>query len=154
MKGVFIAVVFLGLGLLLSPYIPVSAESRLADSPQIFSSAQRVPFDDISVYVDQVRINVPGLQYAQVDSNSMAPLITDKSTVFEKVPGSPFEIRVGDVISFYEPSVDAIILHMVVEIVYVGDDVYFRTMGVANDYFDPWLVPFDNVKGIMVGMFR
>jgi len=153
MKGVFIAVVFLGLGLLLSPHISVTAESRLADSPIIVDSSQRVPFDAISVYSDEVRIDVSGLQYAQVQSNSMAPLITDKSTVFEKIPSSPYEIQIGDVISFYEPSVDDIILHMVVDIVY-SDQVYYRTMGVANEFVDPWLVPFSNVKGIMVGNFR
>jgi len=154
MKGVVLAIVFFALGVMLSPYIPVSAEDRLAESDIVVDSAQRVDFDSIAVYPDGVRINEPDLHYAQVSSNSMAPIITDKSTVFEKTPDSPYEIKVGDVISFYEPSRDAVVLHMVVEILYIDGSVYYRTMGVANDFVDPWLVSYDNVKGIMVGTFR
>jgi len=154
MRGVILAIVFFTLGVLLSPYIPVSAEDRLAESDIVVDSDRRVDFDSIAVYPDRVRISEPGLHYAQVSSNSMAPIITDKSTVFEKTPDSPYEIKIGDVISFYEPSRDAVVLHMVVEILYIDGLVYYRTMGVANGFIDPWLVPYENVRGIMVGTFR
>jgi len=126
------------------------AEERFALSDDEFDSTQRVSFDDISVYPDQVVIAHQGIKYAKVSSNSMAPLITDKSIVFEVAPTSPADIHVGDVISFYEPSVDGVVLHLVVEITAEG----YVTKGIANDYIDPWVVSYENVKGIMVGTFR
>lgn len=84
----------------------------------------------------------------------MAPLITDKSTVFEMAPDSPAGVRVNDVISFYEPSVDGVVLHLVTEIVEKDGETFYKTRGVANPEEDPWLVPFENVKGVMVGTFR
>lgn len=154
MKGVLIAIIFFVLGLVLSPFVPVHAEQRTALSDVSVDSVQRVPFDAVRVYSNEVRINVPGLRYAQVTSNSMAPIITDKSVVFEKPVNSPNEIVVGDVISFYEPSEDSVILHAVIEVMNVDGHMHYRTQGVANMWPDPWLVPFENVKGIMVGTFR
>jgi signal peptidase I len=149
MKGVVLAIAFFTLGVMLSPYIQ-TAEWRLAASDEVVDSAQRVQFDSISVYPDEVRIDYPGLKYARVASNSMAPWLTDKSVVFEKPVESADEVREGDVISFYEPSVGGTVLHMVVDITDEG----FITQGLANDAVDDWVVPFDSVIGVMVGSFR
>jgi len=149
-KGVVIALVSFVLGFLLSS-TPGLSEERFALSETSIDSVQRVPFDSIEVFADEVKINYPGLTYAKVSSNSMGPVITDKSVVFEKVPSSPDEIHIGDVISFYEPSVEKIVLHLVVEII---DGSSYVTKGLANDDVDDWLVPFENVKGIMVGTFK
>ncbi|VVB81893.1 Uncharacterised protein [uncultured archaeon] len=132
----------------------VTAGSRLAYSPTQVQSTQRIPFEAIKVYPDEVKIQYPGLQYAKVKSDSMAPLLTHDSTVFEKVPASEDEIALGDIISFYEPSINSIVLHMVVGITETNGKTYFQTKGIANEEIDNWLVPFENVKGIMVGMFR
>ena len=153
MKGVIIAGVFFLLGILIA-HLPVTAEERLAASDLAFESAQRVPFDAISVYPDEVRVSVPDLRYARVTSNSMAPIITDKSTVFEKSPDSVDDILVGDVISFFEPGNDAVVIHAVVNILVIDGQVYYETQGLANPEKDPWLVPFANVQGVMVGTFR
>ncbi len=151
-KGVVIAIVFLILGF--SLHVPLSAGTRLATTDVVVESTQRIPFDSIKVYEDQVQIKYSGLKYAKVASNSMAPIITDKSVVFEKTPISADEIQVGDVISFYEPSVNGTVLHMVAGIIEQDGTTYFQTRGVANPEADPWLVPYNNVKGIMVGTFR
>ena len=152
LKGAVLAIVFLFLGF--SLHVPLAAEERLATTNLVVESTQRIPFDSIKVYPDEVRIEYPGLTYAKVNSDSMAPLLTHDSVVFEKHPESAAEIHVGDVISFYEPFADGVVLHMVVEIVEQDGKTFYRTQGTANEEVDDWLVPFENVKGIMVGTFR
>ena len=149
-----IAIVFFLAGILCAPYVTVSAENRLALSAEQFNSTERVPFESIHVYPNEVRIEDEGIRYARVISNSMAPIITDKSVVFEKAPTAIEDIHIGDVISFYEPTHYAIVLHAVIDIVYQNGKQFFKTKGVANPTEDPWLVPFENVKGIMVGTFK
>jgi len=153
MKGVIIAGIFFLLGLFIA-HLPVTADERLAASDLVFESTQRVPFDSISVYPDEVRISVPSLRYARVTSNSMAPLITDKSVVFEQTPTSVEDILVGDVISFYEPGSAAIVLHAIVNIVDIDGQTHYETQGLANSEKDPWLVSYADVEGVLVGTFR
>lgn len=152
LKGVLIAFVFLFLGFSLNVALPPGLHSATTDV--VVESTQRIPFDSYKVYADEVQIAYPGLRYAQVSSDSMAPLITHDSVVFEKVPESSDEVHIGDVISFYEPSVDKTVLHMVIDIVEQDGSSFYRTKGTANPVADPWLVAFVNVKGIMVGTFR
>ena len=152
MKGVVFTIIFFLLGVLLSGTPP--AEPRYALSDVQVESTSHISFDSIKVYPDEVRIMQPGLQYAKVKSDSMAPLLTHDSIVFEKIPSSPDEIKTGDVISFYEPTTDAIILHMVINIIQKDGKTYYITKGIANDKADDWLVPYENVKVIMVGTVR
>jgi signal peptidase I len=152
LKGVVIALVFFSLGFSLNTSLP--AEVRSATTDTVVESVQRIPFDSIKVYPDEVRIEYPGLRYAKVNSDSMAPLLTHDSVVFEKAPESADEINVNDIISFYEPSEGKTVIHMVVEIVEQDGEIFYKTKGVANPDADPWLVPFENVKGIMVGTVR
>ncbi len=151
MKGVVVVIAVLIIGF--SLHVPLAAEERSATTDVAVESTQRVPFEAIKVYPGEVKIEYAGLKYAKVNSDSMAPWLTHDSVVFEKVPESANEIHVGDVISFYEQSVDQTVLHMVVEIV-ESDAIYYKTKGIANAEVDDWLVPFSNVKGIMVGTFR
>jgi signal peptidase I len=160
MKGGVIIFIFFALGfmlasagfLLLDNTVP--AGTRLAYSPTQVESTQRIPFEAIKVFSNEVKIEYPGLQYARVKSDSMAPLLTRNSVVFEKVPLSQDEIALGDIISFYEPSINSIVLHMAVGIVQKDGKTYYQTKGIANEEIDEWLVPYENVKGIMVGTFR
>src|SRR3972149_6955825 len=100
MKGILIALAFFVLGLLVAN-LPAQVESRRAFGGQDFSVVQHVPFNAISVYPDQAIVRVPGLQYAQVVSNSMAPVITEGSTVLERKSAAAEDIQVNDTISFY-----------------------------------------------------
>lgn len=152
MKGVVIAIIFFLLGFMLAN-IPITAETRLATTDVQAESIQRIPFEAIKVYSNRIVIEEPDIQYAKVRTDSMAPLITHDSTVFEKKPTRD-EILAGDVISFYEPGSDAIILHMVVDIIQKDGKTYYKTKGTANEKEDDWLVPFENVKGVMVGTFK
>ena len=152
MKGVVLALLFILFGF--SLHVPLPAEDRVATTGSVVESTQRIPFDAIKVYSDEVKIEFSELHYARVNSDSMAPWLTHDSVVFEKTPYSPEEIHVGDAISFYEPSLDKIVLHLVVEIVQENSTVFYKTKGLANPAPDNWLVPFENVKGILVGTFR
>ena len=151
-KGVVIAIAFFLIGFSLN--VPLAAEQRSATTDTVVESTQRIPFDSIKVYADKVQIEVPDMHYAKVNSDSMAPFITHDSVVFEKTPSSPEEIHIGDIISFYEPSQDKTVLHIIIEIVQIDGKTYYKTKGTANPEADPWLVPYENVKGIMVGTFR
>ncbi|MBI4146718.1 hypothetical protein HY489_05270 [Candidatus Woesearchaeota archaeon] len=131
-----------------------TVETRLAYSTEPFTSTQQIPFDAIIVYNDHLTINYPGLRYAKVTSNSMAPIITDTSTALERIPTSPDEIHTGDIISFYEPSVDGVVLHLVTEVLTKDGTTHYKTKGVANPEEDPWEVPYENVKGILVGVIK
>ena len=152
-KGVVFSLIAIIVGILVSPHVAPS-EDRFALSESSVLSQQKIPFDAIKVYNDEVRIETSGIRYAKVNSNSMAPIITDTSTVLEKVPSSENEISVGDVISFYEPSVDKIVLHAVIDIVAKDSQTLYKTKGTANPEADPWLVPFENVKGVLVGVIK
>lgn len=154
MKGVLFAIASFLIGLAVAPHLPVDAEVRLADTAADHQSIQRIPFEAFRVYPNEVHIAYPDIRYAKVASNSMAPIITDKSTVFEVTPRFPSDIKAGDVISFHEPSVNGTVLHLVVDSYAENGEVFYQTKGVANSEPDPWLVPFSNVKGIMVGVFR
>lgn len=155
--GLFSLLFFIA-GVMLAPMFQVHATERLAfsnynDTNEQFSSVSRVNFDDIVVFEDKTVINTP-LRYARVASNSMAPFITDKSVVFEKNPSSPESILIGDIISFTIPNQEGVIMHMVTEIIPDGSNTYFKTKGVANEEEDPWLVPYENIVGVVVGTFR
>ncbi|RJQ21521.1 signal peptidase I [Candidatus Woesearchaeota archaeon] len=152
MKGGILALAGFLLGLLIVT-LP-QAESRLAAGAVPKDWPQQVSIGDISVYADRAVIAVPGLRYARVVSDSMAPVITSKSTVLERVPKSAGEIQQGDIISFYEPSNDGVVLHLVTEVIQKDGGTFYKTKGVANAEEDPWVVPFDNVKGVMVGVLR
>lgn len=153
MKGLVGVVIFL-LGVFAGQFLPIGVEERLAFGDASVQSVARIPFDDIKVYPDSVSIDVEGVKYAKVVSNSMAPVITDKSTVLEKAPSGSGDIQVGDVISFYEPSVNGVVLHVVTEKLEENGAVSFRTKGTANPNADPWVVPFENVKGVLVGVLK
>ena len=150
MKRAIIALGFFVFGFLIAPYTPVFADTQTNQ----FLPRQHIPFEAIKVYPEEVRIIYPGLQYAKVTSNSMAPLITASSTIVEKVPKTPYEIRAGDIISFYEPEENSVIIHVVTRVVNEKGKTAYRTKGFANQNEDEWLVPCENVKGILVAVLR
>ena len=81
MKSVVIAIAFFLLGSSIAS-VPAIPEERVAISDALVESTQRVSFDAIKVYPDEVIIEYPGVRYAKINSNSMAPVITDKSVMF------------------------------------------------------------------------
>lgn len=151
--GLFLSLLFFVIGVLVSPYIPVHADERLAVSTDSIDSVSRVPFENIKVYSDHVVIDAP-LRYAKVASNSMAPYITDKSVVFEQAPIDSNSIKVGDIISFTTEGEKGVIMHTVAEIIEQDGATYYKTKGLANFEQDPWLVRYEDIIGVVVGTIR
>ena len=116
-------------------------------------SAQNIPESSLKASPTRFCINHPSLRYVQVASSSMDPFITPLSTVVEIVPSSPDDISVGDIISFYRPEINDVVMHSVVEIVPDRGAIMYRTKG-FNQPPDPWIVPFSDVKGLVVAVVR
>ena len=84
-----------------------------------------------------------------VCTDSMSPDINGGDLIFckqEKID----EIKVGDVISFFDPagSNSSIVTHRVVEIIDKDGDISFKTKGDANNIADELLVTEDDLIGV------
>ena len=147
-KGLVLSFGFFVFGILLSPYVPVVATGMLS------APSTHIPFESIELYQNELRIKEPNLQYAQVRSGSMSPVIPKGATIVEKKPNSPRDILIGDIISFYEPVSRQVVVHQVTDIYARKEGTYYATQGVANLREDPWKVPYTSVQGILVAVLR
>jgi signal peptidase len=85
-----------------------------------------------------------------VPSTSMVPTLNVGDIVFVKGV-DPSTITVGTIIIFRSPMGSIDIIHRVIGISKQGDKLYFETRGDHNPVADPWQVPAENVKGVLVG---
>ena len=136
---------FFFIGLLLAPYF----SSNLTGGTIAHVSEQQ-----ITASTNRVCLQQPGLRYVNVDSPSMEPLVNTHTLLVEKTPQSPAEIEADDIISFYQPLGKQNILHVVTEVVPTQQGVSYRTRGWANQADDPWLVPYSNVRGVVIAIIR
>jgi len=164
---VLLGLVFL-LGILLTSYYYTSSSyiSGLSTSDKLsfaFSStflgksverdspSDHITPDMIHVYDDVVLIDLEGTRWSSfTDTNSMDPLLDEYSNGLERVPASPDELDVGDVVSYSYG--DSIIIHRIVEIGEDDDGWYARTKGDNNPSLDPHIVRFDQIEGVLVGI--
>lgn len=117
-------------------------------------SEDRILDSMIHLYKDKLVVAAEGLMYAKVeDTKSMEPLLSKNSHTIEVQPIIE-DMKPGDIISFYEPSVSKIIVHYIVEIGYDEYGWYAITKGYNNDFVDDWKVRFENVKGVVVGILN
>jgi hypothetical protein len=118
------------------------------------SSQDRITDNLIQLYADRLVINKEGLMYAKVeDTKSMEPLLSKNSHTVELKPDIN-TLRVGDIISFYEPSEGKIIAHSIVAVGYDAHGWYAKTKGYNNDFVDDWKVRPGNIKGVVVGILN
>lgn len=117
-------------------------------------SQDRITGNQIHLYKDKLVIAAEGLMYAKVeDTKSMEPILSKNSHTIEAFPVIE-NLKAGDIISFYEPSVSTVVVHMIIEIGYDEQGWYARTSGYNNVYADPWKVRFENIKGVVVGVLN
>jgi signal peptidase len=94
-----------------------------------------------------------GTEYAivVVEGVSMNPTYTEGDLlVVQGIPETRC-IEVHDVIVFHDPyDWDTLILHRVVDVYTLNDQMIFRTKGDNNDYADPWLVRDEHVVGTVL----
>ena len=88
-----------------------------------------------------------------VMTDSMVPTVNSGDLVIDKVVTDPAEVKVGDIISFFDPASksQSIVTHRVVEVTKDVDGIAFRTKGDGNNSADDDVVPGKNVVGIYVG---
>jgi len=84
-------------------------------------------------------------QFRTVVSGSMDPTLKVGSVVATQ-PVDPEGIAVGDIVSYYSPDHQKLMVHRVIERSTDGQ-LYFGTQGDANGSPDPYLVPARNVVG-------
>lgn len=85
--------------------------------------------------------------FAVVDGTSMLPTYRDKDLVV--VQGvNPSEIKLGDVIIYHQPNnYENLIIHRVINVSIINDQIFFKAKGDNNFREDPWLIPANNVVG-------
>ena len=134
--------------------ISLTGETILAATPD---SITRPPNDhirpgQIHVLNDRVIITLNNTDWARfTDTGSMLPVLGTHANSLEIMPESPTQVQVGDIISFRY--LDSIIIHRVIE---TGQDEYgwyARTKGDNSPLPDPYPVRFQNITGIVVGIF-
>ena len=85
-------------------------------------------------------------------TDSMLPEISSGDLIIaEKI--DPKDVKVGDVISFFDPAGNgsSVVTHRVIEIVEENGETKWRTRGDNNNTEDKKLVPFENLVGIWRG---
>lgn len=136
------------------------ANAVKAESPRYAYSDQkaeyngdRVSSDQIKVYKDRVEIEIEGAKYAPIkDTNSMQPVLNGGSHSIEVDVSDVTLLEEGDIISFYQPNIDKMIIHSIIEIGYDEIGWYAITKGLNNDKEDPWKVREFMVEGVLVGV--
>ena len=86
-----------------------------------------------------------GWQFNTVIGGSMDPTLKAGGIIISQAV-EPEDIAIGDIVNYYSPAHDALIVHRVVER-HDGEQTYFVTQGDANGVPDPYLVPAQNVLG-------
>jgi signal peptidase I len=101
----------------------------------------------VSLVAVYAALLVAGYRPVAVYSGSMRPTLGVGSLAVDRVvPAS--SVRVGDVITFDDPSVQGrLVTHRVVQIVRTKQGLAYRTKGDANAARDPWAVRLDGQVG-------
>lgn len=107
----------------------------------------------LSVYLLYKKL-LPGEEFAlHASSESMEPLILTGDLVLSKRI-QPFRTNRGDVIVFFEPSLQKIIIHRVYKKFTRTRKIFFQTKGDANGAKDPWIVEEKYFLGKVIGVRR
>ena len=107
----------------------------------------------IKSYVNEDEVpGIGGYSPMIVLTDSMLPEISSGDLIIAKKI-DPKEVKVGDVISFFDPAGNgsSVVTHRVIEIVEDKGETKWRTRGDNNNTEDKVLVPFENLVGIWQG---
>ena len=108
---------------------------------------------DIFVTDDQVVIKIDNPKWASfTDTNSMDPILDDKTNAIEIVPQYPGQIEVGDIISYHGDYFKGVVIHRVIEKGVDDEGIYFILKGDNNQEPDPGKVRFDQVERVLVAV--
>ncbi len=130
--------------------ISVHQEKPFLGSQEINSPYNRIKEDDLQLFPDRLVINFPGIALASyTDTNSMDPLLDERTTGIEVIPRVEGEIHVGDVVS-YESNND-LIPHRVIQIGRDGQGWYAIVKGDNSESLEK--IRFEQIRYVLIGVF-
>ena len=122
-------------------------------SNDTISPADHITRDGIVVTPDYVLIYIKDAFIASyADTNSMDPTLDAESNGIEIMPSTPYEVEVGDVISYEADWTDGIVVHRVVSIDEDEQGIYYLAKGDNSPRIDSQKIRFDQIKGYLVGV--
>jgi signal peptidase I len=128
----------------------ISASSAPA---AILVPQSRVSSNDIVLNTSAAQIQIENAKWVTVaGTRSMEPVLMEGAQVLERVPHTPSELYVGDIITFQSYDKNLPIIHRVVDI---GSDQYgwyAQTKGDNSKNIDSELVRFSQVTGVVVAI--
>ena len=109
--------------------------------------------DQIKVYNDKVIINLKDAEWASfTNTNSMDPVLDEKTNAIEIIPKSSGNIHVGDIISYKSDYADGTIIHRVIKIGSDEEGWYCIVKGDNNQSPDPGKIRFNQIKRVLVAI--
>jgi len=109
--------------------------------------------DQIKVYNDRVIINLKDAEWASfTNTNSMDPVLDEKTNAIEIIPKSSDNIHVGDIISYKSDYADGTIIHRVIKIGSDEEGWYCIVKGDNNQSPDPGKIRFNQIKRVLVAI--
>lgn len=120
----------------------------------IESPKDRIQENQIFVLKDKVEIKVPDAEWSSYEpTGSMKPILTHTANGLYVIPKGPEDVQAGDIIAYSLEGHDKDIVHRVVETQKdEHGNILYITKGDANPTIDPELVPFEDVKRVLIGV--
>ena len=135
---------------------PAVQRQILLDSPVIEPAEKESPYDwvkerQVRIYPDRVVVELDNPQWSTyTNTNSMDPVLDDKTHGIQIIPQSIEDIHVGDIISYAPEDFDGILIHRVIQVDYDNLGWYAIVKGDNNPHPDPNKVRFNQIKRILV----
>ncbi len=91
--------------------------------------------------------------FVVVNGLSMQPTYYTGDLILVKGVENKSTIQVNDVIVYYQSSLNELVIHRVVTVIHVGNQVQFKTQGdnpLTNPLPDPWIVRESDLDGVVL----
>jgi signal peptidase I len=121
----------------------------------VHAPRDRIIEDNIYVLKDKIEIDIPNAEWSSYEpTGSMEPVLTDTANGLYVLPKGPEDIQVGDIVAYtLGDGVSKDIVHRVIAVTKdENGNYYYTTKGDANPVSDPDLVPYNNIKRILIGI--
>src|SRR3989338_1156589 len=151
LPGLLVLVCFILFALTVASFGQKQIPAALFGGGEIASPGDWIPEENISVYPDQITIDVANPSWAKfTDTNSMEPFLDAESNAIEILPLDPELISVGDIIAYRTAA--GSLIHRVVEKNYDQEGLYYRVKGDNNTLSDPLKVRYADITGVVVAI--
>lgn len=129
--------------------ISIHQEKPYLGEKEISSPYNRVKESDLQLFPDKLIINFPGIALASyTNTNSMDPLLDERTTGIEVTPKTEEEIHVGDVVSY--KSGNDLIPHRIIQISEDEQGWYAIVKGDNSESLEK--IRFEQIKYVLIGV--